>query len=703
MVRKFFPVWSRKRARASSRVRRRRGRCLRVETLDERILLSLLPAAGTVAAVALVQTRPTQFMDTTAGDTGTQESATAVNPNWSGYVAETDLSDPQTDSVTAVAGSWFVPTVSGPQGTSSYSSVWVGVNGYNGHTVEQVGTEQNVINGVPRYYAWWEMYSADGAGVPGQRYDAPIGSMMISPGDSISASVRYITSGAHAGQFLLSIVDNTHAIAGDSFSVYESSLQTQSPQSLRNSAEWIVEDPEVDGSWPQLANFGNVTFTNATATIDGLTGPINSGEWQSTPLNMGYSYAQAPAITEASTSALSNRAPSVCSFTVTYALSTIFYVNGGTLFTLQNGDLYSCPDAQSDWQAVDSGVTAFDYAYNGVGLYSGYYAYVVSYGHLDIYSCSTKTWSPDVANNVTSFAVGPGGSSYYFVGGGALDAYIYGQGWDYNIENLSAITDFDLAYNGVGLYTGYYAYVVSYGHLDIYSFSANTWSLNVANNVTSFAVGPNGSSYYFVDGGVLDAYIYGVGWDYNIENLSGITAFDLSNNGVGLYRGYYAYVVSYGHLDIYSFSTNTWSLDVANNVTSFAVGTNGSSYYFVDGGELDAYVYGVGWQYNIASNVSTFALVPDGSHFYILTTSGVLESYAYSSSEWSTVATGVQAFVMGPVDFSIDVLEADGALLQGTVSGWSVLAQSIQSIWLVDDGYTLDALTNAGTIMQFTA
>jgi len=184
--------------------------------------------------------------------------------------------------------------------------------------VEQLGTEQDVINGVPTYYSWWEMYSTNGAPVPGQGYAAPINSMTISPGDSITARVQYITSGAYKGQFLLSIADASHA--NDSFQIYETSAQTQYPLTpLRNSAEWIVEDPSSlvrDTPVPdQLANFRTVNFTNATATINGVVGAINSPEWQSTQVNM-----ISNGVVEASTTALINTPGSATSFCVTFAL-----------------------------------------------------------------------------------------------------------------------------------------------------------------------------------------------------------------------------------------------------------------------------------------------------------------------------------------------------------------------------------------------
>lgn len=205
-----------------------------------------------------------------------------LSSNWSGYAAATSLSSPKAGSVTEVSGSWTVPSVSGSSRGTTYSAVWVGIDGYNNSTVEQIGTEQDVVNGTPVYQVWWEMYSS---GL--QQPEQPISGMTIEPGDSISASVQYLTSGADAGDFLLSIVDNTRS--NDSFSIDVSSSQTQSPTAQRSSAEWIVEAPTVGNGVAALANFTSVTFTNASATINGVTGPINDSAWQSQAINMATS------------------------------------------------------------------------------------------------------------------------------------------------------------------------------------------------------------------------------------------------------------------------------------------------------------------------------------------------------------------------------------------------------------------------------
>ncbi len=238
-----------------------------------------------------------------AGSPGPAPNA-VIKGNWSGYVAATNISSPRENSVSAVYGSWIVPTVTGPSSGTTDSCVWVGIDGFNNSTVEQLGTAENVVNGRPQYFAWWEMYSS-GKGQPQQ----PITKMTVMPGDSITASVQYISSGAHKGQFHLSIVNNSRA--NDSFDTYETSSLTQNPRAQRSSAEWIVEAPtNAGGHIATLANFGQVTFTNAAAVISGVKGPINSSSWQLQADNIG-----SIGVIYDTTSALTN---SGTSFVVTY-------------------------------------------------------------------------------------------------------------------------------------------------------------------------------------------------------------------------------------------------------------------------------------------------------------------------------------------------------------------------------------------------
>jgi hypothetical protein len=215
-------------------------------------------------------------------------STVTSSSNWSGYAVT-----PSSGKVTSVSGSWVVPTVTGT-GTA-YSSVWVGIDGFNSSTVEQIGTSADVVNGVPQYYAWVEMFPA---------YPANL-SMKVQPGDTISASV----TGSGSGQFTLSITDTPKGGGAT-----ESFTTTQSlPGAAQSSAEWIVEAPSSGFGVLPLANFGSVTFSSASYAVNG-------GAASAIPAAASYAINLVNySGTQASTSALNS---SGTGFTVTYNAPT---------------------------------------------------------------------------------------------------------------------------------------------------------------------------------------------------------------------------------------------------------------------------------------------------------------------------------------------------------------------------------------------
>jgi hypothetical protein len=91
----------------------------------------------------------------------------------------------------------------------------------------------------------------------------------VHPGDAVSASVTLTAS-----IWTLSVADAT---AGWTFSI---PIASPTPAPDASSAEWIVEAPEVcnpNCAITSLADFGTVTFTNASVTSStGGTGNINS-------------------------------------------------------------------------------------------------------------------------------------------------------------------------------------------------------------------------------------------------------------------------------------------------------------------------------------------------------------------------------------------------------------------------------------------
>jgi hypothetical protein len=183
----------------------------------------------------------------------------STSTNWSGYAV-----DAPSNAVSYVIGTWKVPAVTGT--STAYASVWVGIDGSTSNTVEQLGTDSVIYNGQPVYSAWYEMYPKGSVTIQTTNSGT---NMVITPGDSITASVTY-----DGNQFLLQMTDTSR---NEVFSIAQSMKRV-----ARSSAEWIVEAPSGGGILP-LANFGTATFTNCSATINSISGPINTS-WTGTKL-----------------------------------------------------------------------------------------------------------------------------------------------------------------------------------------------------------------------------------------------------------------------------------------------------------------------------------------------------------------------------------------------------------------------------------
>jgi uncharacterized repeat protein (TIGR02543 family) len=199
---------------------------------------------------------------------GTATSAAAqltwltTSSNWSGYV---DTGG----TFSAVSAKWIVPTLT-CSGTGTPEAVqWVGIDGYNSSTVEQDGTATTCEGSTPVYNAWYEMYGDDSVN-DGYMVDLSTSTYPVAPGNSISASV--LLSG---GQWTLEVTDTTAHWTSSTV------IASPSPAPSAVSAEVIVESPESCGNGcteDVLANFGTVTFTNASVTSSATgTGSLASG------------------------------------------------------------------------------------------------------------------------------------------------------------------------------------------------------------------------------------------------------------------------------------------------------------------------------------------------------------------------------------------------------------------------------------------
>jgi hypothetical protein len=176
--------------------------------------------------------------------------------NWSGYSSYAG-----NNTFNDVKGSWTQSTATCTNRTT-YSSFWIGLDGYNSSSVEQLGTEADCSHGNPAYYAWWEIYPSPSNSIRG---------FTVRPGVTYTAEVKYNGNGS----FTLSLSGG-----GQSFST----TQTLSNPSL-SSAEWIAEAPSMCAGNCRvlpLTDFGTVNFSGSSANSKA----INNSAWSYDPLTM---------------------------------------------------------------------------------------------------------------------------------------------------------------------------------------------------------------------------------------------------------------------------------------------------------------------------------------------------------------------------------------------------------------------------------
>ena len=181
-------------------------------------------------------------------------SSFARTTQWAGYMVASNLQNRQ-PVVSSISASWTVPEVRASENDTE-SAAWIGIGGYGDKTLIQTGMDQQCVNGRISYYAWYEL-------IPD--HVVRITNMRIRPGDTITASIS-----------LTDKVANTWSIEINDVTRGETFQETFFYNSSRLSAEWIVERPTVNGNIRTLADFGSVTFSDCTATIENNTGTISS-------------------------------------------------------------------------------------------------------------------------------------------------------------------------------------------------------------------------------------------------------------------------------------------------------------------------------------------------------------------------------------------------------------------------------------------
>lgn len=195
------------------------------------IVLASPPASGALTAVA---SHPRVGARLPAGSATTAGWASS---NWSGYAITGG-------PYTSITGSWTVAPVAASS-KQTFSSTWIGIDGFNNSNLIQTGTEADYYSGAAHYNAWWEILPAA---------ETPISTITVHPGDAMSANIDQLSG----GQWSITITDVTTSQSFNTKQSYTGPL---------SSAEWIEEAPQVGGRIATLAHYS--TFAADLGTVNG--------------------------------------------------------------------------------------------------------------------------------------------------------------------------------------------------------------------------------------------------------------------------------------------------------------------------------------------------------------------------------------------------------------------------------------------------
>ncbi|TGJ81496.1 hypothetical protein E0Z10_g7247 [Xylaria hypoxylon] len=177
-----------------------------------------------------------RFRASKDGGFGNIIATTVSSSNWGGAAIVTS-------GVTKVSGTFTVPKPSIPFGgrtTTDYcGAAWVGIDGYSNSALIQTGVLWCVEGTSYEYEAWYEYLPASLIAYSG---------FSVTSGNSVTVTVT-----------------KTSSTGGTT------TISANGKKSQGTSAEWIVEDFTSGSSLVPFANFGSVTFTGATAVINGAT------------------------------------------------------------------------------------------------------------------------------------------------------------------------------------------------------------------------------------------------------------------------------------------------------------------------------------------------------------------------------------------------------------------------------------------------
>ncbi|KAH8163460.1 hypothetical protein CIB48_g4776 [Xylaria polymorpha] len=191
--------------------------------------------------------RSNRFRASKDGGFGNITATTVESSNWGGAAIVTS-------GVTEVSGTFTIPKPSAPSGGSSRTdycgAAWVGIDGYSNSALIQTGVLWCVEGSSYEYEAWYEYLPAALIAYSG---------FSVTAGNSVTVTATKTSSNGGTTTISANGKSASHTFSG------------QSTQLQGASAEWIVEDFTSGNSLVPFANFGTVTFTGASAIINGAT------------------------------------------------------------------------------------------------------------------------------------------------------------------------------------------------------------------------------------------------------------------------------------------------------------------------------------------------------------------------------------------------------------------------------------------------
>ncbi len=155
-----------------------------------------------------------------------------TSSNWSGYAISG-----KKGAFRRISAEWIVPCVK-PTSKPTYSSAWIGIDGFKNSSLIQTGTGHESVNGTVHYYAWWEILPAAETVIQ----------LPVSPGDRIRATIMKVSS----GKWCIRLCNLSKQWTFRTLQRYNG------PQS---SAEWIMEAPQIGSTVAPLAQLTMTRFS----------------------------------------------------------------------------------------------------------------------------------------------------------------------------------------------------------------------------------------------------------------------------------------------------------------------------------------------------------------------------------------------------------------------------------------------------------